>query len=329
MTFATLPPIHERPEDFEALEDAITKFFREVIYAPLLRAIGAPKELRVTNSFGDDPDEMALIQAIGSGKIRFYRGHFRGSFNSKISRALKTLGADRNKGEASFQIPFGDLPDSVQQAIKMSESRFQKVAKDMSELLSKIIPEQVTDQLDLTNLFDRSIFRCEKRIHTSFKAVKALSIPPDLSAEARARIAAEYSKTIHLPIQDFIKKETEELRARVIERSFAGYRYETLVAEIEKSYGVSQRKAKFLARQETSLLMAKFKQVRYQEAGSDEYIWGCVAGSANHPVRHYHLLNKGKKFRWDTGAPINAAGDKKNPGQDYNCRCFPRPIVRF
>ncbi len=112
-------------------------------------------------------------------------------------------------------------------------------------------------------------------------------------------------------------------------RTSQGYRYETLVAEIQKSYGISQRKAKFLARQETSLLMSKFKQVRYQEAGSNEYIWDCVAGSSAHPVRHFHLLNRGKIFRWDTGAPINANGDRKNPGQDYNCRCFAKPIIRF
>lgn len=101
---------------------------------------------------------------------------------------------------------------------------------------------------------------------------------------------------------------------------------------IQDSYDVSANKAKLLALQETSLLMGKFKQVRYADSGVQEYRWGCVAGTKNHPVPPWHKALEGKIFRWD-GPPITSKlGEpvhRSNSGEDFNCRCFARPIVRF
>lgn len=327
MTSVVLAPIKERVEDYEELEATISRFFREVIYAPLVYEIGAPASVLANSQRPKVPWGLeGLADAIRSGQIRFHRGSFTGRFDSKVSRALRSIGAEWDKKHGRFLIPLTDLPFEIRPVVAASESRFQRVADKITERLASVAPEKLTEHLDLGKYFDRTLFRLDKDIN---KTIRGFAIQPTLSPYARARIADEYSKTLHLPIQTFLHKETLELRKQIMERTTQGYRYETLIGEIEKSYGVSQRKAKFLARQETSLLMAKFKQVRYQEVGSQEYIWGCVTGTAQHPVRHYHLLNKGKTFRWDTGAPINAAGVRKNPGQDYNCRCFARPIVRF
>lgn len=322
MAFKVLAPIKEYPEDYEELEAEILRFFLEEFFRPLLEIVGMnPGYLQNAK----ETDEQYLMEAIHRGQIRFHRGHFRGAFNSRTSKILRELDAQWNRKQGSFAVPHARLPEYVKQAIAVSESRFQRVSMRLEEQFSKIIPP-VGEKLGISQIFDRSIFRIDSDIR---KTLKKITVQPALSPDARRRIAAEYAETLHLPIQEFLVKETGDLRKRISERSFAGYRYETIVKEIERSYGVSQRKAKFLARQETSLLMTKFKQVRYEEAGSKEYIWGCVAGSTNHPVRHYHKQNEGKKFRWDTGAPINERGERKNPGQDYNCRCFAKPIVKF
>lgn len=337
MTSVILPPIRERVEDYEELEVAISRFFREVIYAPLVREIVAPGFV-LENSRKPRPVDFAatvrgrlsdmevLKKALESGQVRFYRGSFTGSFSSKLSRALRSIGAEWDKKQGRFLIPHSELPQSIRPVIAASQSRFDRTVEKITERLSSVAPEVIAQHLDLSKYFDRTILKTNADIS---KTLSPFIIEPQLSATGRQRIAEEYSNTLHLPIQTFLRKETLELRDRILERSFAGYRYESLIGEIEKSYGVSQRKAKFLARQETNLLMAKFTQVRYQAVGSEEYIWGCVEGSAAHPVRHYHLLNKGKTFRWDRGAPINAKGERKNPKQDYNCRCFARPIIRF
>lgn len=330
-----LPAIRERYADYEELEDYLAKFFRDAVYYPLIEEIkeGNPEEL-LQNALGRlilrglprKDDMRTLIDAVRTGRLRFYRGHFTGQLNATLTRALRRIGAEWDSAQGSYRIPQSAIPDALKVEISTSEARFTRTIDRISENLARVVPKDLAAKVDLAPFFDRALFRAGKDVKDSLAGI---TVQPELSREARLRIAREYSETLQLPIEDFIDKETRALRARIIERSGAGLRYEGLVKEIEQSYGVSQRKAKFLARQETSLLMTKFKQVRYQEAGSDEYIWTCVAGSAAHPVRHYHQLNNGKKFSWSIGAVVNARGDMKNPGQDYNCRCTARPIVRF
>ena len=52
-----------------------------------------------------------------------------------------------------------------------------------------------------------------------------------------------------------------------------------------------------------------------------------VVGSPNHPVREMHKALAGKVFSWDDPPITNEKGDRNNPGQDYGCRCYARPIV--
>lgn len=327
-----LPVIREHHEDYEELEEAISRFFRQEIYYPLLEELGVRDLRSIQNAREEDLD--ILARALASGQLRFYRGVFTGRLSSKISRGLRSLGAKWDVRQGSFRIPHRDLPPQIQIAIGASEAKFERVVRSMTEQLKDVSPEQVAARLDLTPYFDRSIFRVGKDIADSLTAIK---VEPQLSKIARRRLAEEYGQTLYLPIQDFLKKETEALRLRITQHAFAGGRYETLAKEIQASYGVSQRKAKFLARQETSLLMAKFKQVRYEEAGSEGYFWGCVKmphqqkGQPYQPgcVRYYHAKNEGKYFSWREGAVVNDKGERKHPGQDYGCRCFPRVAMRF
>lgn len=325
-----LPVIRERVEDYEELESALSLFFRQEIYYPLLEELG---ERDLIQNAKDD-DLALLARALASGQLRFYRGSFSGRYSAKISRGLRDLGAKWDARQGAFRIPLSKLPPQIHIAIGASEAKFERVIRSMTEQLKDVSPAQVAAKLDLTPFFDRSLFRVGKDVADSLQAIR---VEAQLSKQSRRRLAEEYGQTLHLPIQDFLRKETEALRIRITQHAFAGGRYETLAKEIQASYGVSQRKAKFLARQETSLLMAKFKQVRYEEAGSTGYIWGCVKmphqkkGQPYQPgcVRYYHAKNEGKFFLWAKGAVVNDKGEHKHPGQDYGCRCFPRVVMTF
>ena len=104
---------------------------------------------------------------------------------------------------------------------------------------------------------------------------------------------------------------------------------EKLAKKIKASYGVSQSKATFLARQESNLLLAKFRESRYNEIGCDEYIWQTVVGSPSSPVREGHARLNGTRQRFSNPPVVNKKGDRKNPSEDYGCRCRPKPVIRF
>lgn len=325
MKVIQLNPIRETKEEYDRIEKKIKELFRSQVYLPLIVELSAPRNL-LENSLED------LRQAILKGKIYFHAGQFTGNFNSTISKELKALGAVWDKNASAFRILKSKLPDEIKTAISVSFDRFQKTAKKMEQKLSEIVPDEIAEKLKIENIFDTTLYKVENEFK---KSIKNITVAPELTVEMRARIAKEYTENMKLYIKGWLKEEIVELRKRIQAHAFDGYRYEALIGEIQKSYGVSQRKAKFLARQETALLITKFKEVRYQDAGVNHYRWKCVVGTQAHPVRPRHRqLNdesvKGKIFRFDDPPVVTEVGEptrKANPGADFNCRCVALPVV--
>jgi len=322
-----IKPIPERPSDYDELEKIISEYFRDEIYLPLIVELSLPKKtLKNSSDY--------LAEAIRCGRVTFNKGQFRGRFNSIISKELRKLGAEWDRKQLSFRIPLGSLPVELRNAISMSSSAFEQVLEKILRKIEKVIPDKLIEKLRMTSFFDKALFKTQKNIN---ETLKSMTVQAQLSDKGRLKIAEEYTNTTQLYIKNFTKKQTVELRKNIEKRVFNGDRYEGIAKEIQKSYGVSQRKAKFLARQETSILMSTFKETRYRESGSDEYRWQCVrnpkdASPDKHVlgnVRYYHGLNDGKIFRWDSPPIINKKGERKNPGMDYECRCVARPLVKF
>ncbi len=318
-----LPAIKESTEDYDKIETLIKGVFKRLVYLPILRELILPTST-VKNASRD-----YLLEALNSGRITFNRGIFSGRFNASTSKQLKELGARWDKKSESFRINLDQLPYEVRAAIGTSEARFAEKIAGIDKKLAEIIPANIADSIHVADLFDSTLWKVQKEID---KTLKGITVPAQLTPARRRLIADEWQNNMDKWIKDFTEQEIKRLRKDVQSAIFAGNRHESLVDSIRRSYDVTANKAKFLARQETGLLMAKFKESRYTDSGVPEYKWGCVAGSPAHPVRPSHKILEGKVFRWDS-PPIttlpNEPQRRNNPGEDYNCRCFARPIVRF
>ncbi len=317
-----LRPIKESTEDYDRLELAIKSLLRRKLYLPLLEILDEPaKVLKNARS--------PVLDALASGRITYDLGKFHGRFDSEISKELRNMGARWDRTQGSWIIPRSSLSLDYRNAIDASLFNFEKKLARIDKRLSEILPDDIADALKPSKYFDRALWKVDKDLASTLEKITVL---PELTPEQRKQIADEWQDNMKLWIKNFSQEEIERLRKSLRTNVFTGNRYETAVKTIQRSYGVSENKAKFLARQETSLLMTKHKQVRYEEAGVREYRWGCVAGSANHPVRPWHKALEGKVFRWDNPPITTEPGEparRNNPGQDYNCRCFAQPIVRF
>jgi SPP1 gp7 family putative phage head morphogenesis protein len=98
-----------------------------------------------------------------------------------------------------------------------------------------------------------------------------------------------------------------------------GCRADSLIKTIQTNYGVSKNKAKFLARQETSLLTAEYTINRYKDMGSKRWKWSSSHDSA---VRDLHRHLDGEVFTYDAPPVIDdKTGQKGFPRQAYGCRC--------
>lgn len=314
-----------------AYEDEITRrilaLFTKEFYRPLMKELGVNKK-----TLKNAPED--LIDAIRSGRITYHKGIFSGKLNATLSQELRKLGAKWNGLEKAFSLPVNELPLEVRHAISASEFRFTDMLRKIDKKLSEIWPAKLADQVKVEDLFDKTIFKLNKKFEDS---VKSITIAPKFDDAQRKRLASEYQEDLKRPIKDFTSEQIEKLRKQIRASAEAGNRFETLQKSIQESYGVTVGRARFIARQETNLVTAKFTEMRYQAAGVTEYKWRSVTGSKAHPVRPAHqALNdasqkQGKVFRFDDPPITSEPGEavrRNNPKQDFNCRCTAVPIVR-
>lgn len=95
-----------------------------------------------------------------------------------------------------------------------------------------------------------------------------------------------------------------------------------MTKDIQAAYGVSKRRAEFIARDQVAKLNGQIQQAQQQDAGIDEYIWSTVGDER---VRESHRELNGKKCSWND-PPVNSDGRACHPGEDYGCRCIGRPV---
>lgn len=321
--FRTLRPYAIDKSLWDEIESLIKKRFKIHLYYPLLRAIKEP--IRSIENAKDS----ALVKALKAGTITYSRGKFRGKFSAEISRELKSIFASWDVETKAYHLPKSALPDTIRTAIEVGDERHKLSIQRIEQELKKNLPVKITKSIDSSNIFASQLWKVDKDISDTLKGI---TVAPKLTKPERDQIAREWSGNMDKWIQNFSKKEIRSLRQKVKKSILAGNRYEALVDTIKESYGVTSNKAKFLARQESNLLLAKFAEAKYKTAGIEEYIWDCVAGSAAHPVRPSHKKLQGRTFRFDDPPVTTGPGEperRNNPGEDFNCRCRARPKVKF
>lgn len=320
MKNAVITPIKINQKDFELLEKYILEIFQNEIYLPLLADLGVGKKV-LQNSFDD------LLNAFRTGRLSFWQGEVQGKLNASLSKELIRIGAVFDKKKGLFKITLKELPPDIRMAVAAGEMKFEKAMAKINQRLNNLSPSEIAGQFKMENFFDKSLFNLNKDIE---KTLENITVIPKLTDSQRARIAEGYTNDLQRYIKNFTEEEIGRLRVKVQKSTMQGIRYEGLIKTIKQSYGVSENKARFLARQETNLMMQEFKKVRYQDAGSEGYIWACVAGSPNHPVRKDHKRLEGRFILWSDPPVTNLkTGAKNHAGCDYNCRCFPKVVIKF
>lgn len=86
-------------------------------------------------------------------------------------------------------------------------------------------------------------------------------------------------------------------------------------------YGISQRRARLIARDQVGKINGNLTEIRAKEVGSPGYIW---IGREDDLERPTHVANNNKYFTWSK--PPAKTG---HPGADYQCRCYPKLIINI
>lgn len=316
-----LAPQHLRDADLADMEGQLREIIYKILFIPVAQA-GAfaspyPLHSEIRNA---PPDE--LREALLAGRVQYAAGIFSGQFNVLVSRALRSLGATFNKRDKTYRLEPAKVPGWVSAAgaqyLTLSKAGHAAIGKKLDEI-----------QRTLDDALAKNRVRAGatvSRVQAGFRAsAKSLEVVPELTADSLGRLAEAYSDNMTLWIKNWTVETIQQLRDDVQENALEGYRFDKLIDKIKQRSGASDSKAKFLARQETSLFMAQYRQERFAEAGVLRYRWST---SRDRRVRDSHRDLDGTIQLYSQPPIVDAkTGRRGNPGQDFNCRCVDIPIV--
>ena len=332
------PPFTGQNEHVEIARQ-LSMQFRKEITIPLIMAGGLNKSEIMKNTIpfslnlelgcplhnAPEPTYKHVQEALKSGKLRFHRGQFFGKLNSNITRELRRMGAIYDRKLKIYRIHRDELPELVMAEAASAQATFIGKATRINDKIDSLLLKTFNFG-GIGGIMDQKLFRLDDKISKSFEKKKAITIKAQFSPKQRKLFTERYTESLELGVKDFASDSLLKLRQDIESYVLGGGRTGGLKAILAEQMGFSDKRINFIARQETRLVMAKYKEVRYRELGSEEYIWTNVVGSPNHPVRPDHEELNGNTYRWDTPPVTNKKTQaKNNPGEDYGCRCVARP----
>lgn len=109
----------------------------------------------------------------------------------------------------------------------------------------------------------------------------------------------------------------------------AGGRPASIAKSLQQQLGVTERRAKMIARDQTAKVNGDLNRLRQTDAGFPYFQWMDSDDERVRDRHEYlaeHVTQYGKGvYRWDN-PPLSDKGVPIIPGQDYQCRCIGRPV---
>ena len=238
---------------------------------------------------------------------------------------------------------------------RIETNYFNSLRQVMSYLLSEI--ETVTDPFTLVRVLRHSInapkmiryadWAAENMVTNTFtanaatwraaasEAGKGKPIYEALRSEMQGPVGGE----VYAQIQrnaEIIKSLPLDIANRLTnyieQESFKGRRASDIAQDIQIMLpGSSRAKAQLIARTECSKTSTALTRARAEDIGLAWYEWRTSEDSR---VRESHRKMDHVLIRWsDPPSPELLAGEKSQgkygPGEIYNCRCYPAPVINF
>lgn len=296
----------------------IAEFFDDYLFSYIEKVIANDV---VYNSNG-------VVSALLMGRLKYdNKGLFysKGKISNNLAKELEKIGGKWSKSAHGYRIDGKKLPPDVLQAIARVNIHNREKIDKIKAYLDGL--SDTTEYVRNNLSFDVEINGIMKNLDVQLKrSVEPIGvIPADMTDYQIKEISKNYTNNLGYYIQKWTGSEIINLRQKLEPFILAGYRAESLEDMIAKEKNISQKKAKFLARQETKLLVAEYRKNRYKEMGVTRYRWSAVMDER---TRELHRELNGKIFSWDEPPIIDQhTGERGNPSEAYNCRCIAIPVV--
>ena len=167
----------------------------------------------------------------------------------------------------------------------------------------------------------------EKRFADDMRVGFGIDVFSD-SQQLRDYLAASAYDNARL-IQSIPDQYLKNVESIVMTNVRAGGRPSSIAKSLTEQFGVTSRRAKMIARDQTAKINGDLTKMRQQNVGFEYFQW-IDADDQRVRTRHKDIDEKvtayGKGvYRWDN-PPLSSKGIPIIPGVDYQCRCIARPV---
>ncbi|WP_457967638.1 minor capsid protein [Pseudomonas sp. R4-84] len=244
-------------------------------------------------------------------------------YNAKLQRLVKQVKADIAKEVMPLIRQLA--PEYTQDAVATADAWSDLILSAMSRLMQKWQSERVGSGANrlAADFVQSSLKKSERDLGKSagIDVFSGSSVMQDY-LKASAQQNAQLIKSIPT-------KYLEEVQTLVMANMRSGMRPGFIEKALQEQFGVTRRRAKMIARDQTSKIQGELAEKQQKNAGFEYFQW---IDSDDSRVRHRHseIANKvtayGKGiYRWDN-LPLSSDGKPIKPGSDYQCRCIARPV---
>jgi SPP1 gp7 family putative phage head morphogenesis protein len=166
-------------------------------------------------------------------------------------------------------------------------------------------------------------------VHSSLKELSGgLSLPTvGITSDMSEVLSASISEQVSL-IKSISMEYLSGVQGAVMRSITTGNGLSDLVPFLNKHKGITERRAKMIAHDQTRKAYNNLNKGRMEKLGLTKFEWLHTGGSA-HP-RPLHVSYSGKIFDFNDPPIIDEnTGERGIPGQAINCRCRMRPVLDF
>lgn len=304
-------------KNYSQVEKYLEDLFFTRYYTPLLEIIG--EESKILNN-----SKNALLNALETGKVVYNNGIFSGTYNSGISNELAKFAKFDGRSKTWKADNLAKVPNYVKVAANEAESRLVKRTDEMNRFLDKLEANKEEAEYFETPIKD-TIDDFQEQLQ---KDMQPTNLTIDITSEQKKNMEISYNNNMSFNIKNWEKDQIVRLRdmvTNIYEDTLDG---KALKDRIKDEWNVSENKAKFLARQETSLFLSEFRKEQSLRAGVREYIWMATGGkSGDGRTTDLHKKLHGKRFFYGQPPIADEYGNRHEPGERFGCRCTAKPVL--
>lgn len=195
-------------------------------------------------------------------------------------------------------------------------------AKALMKVLEKYEKSDRTSQAE--NIANGFVSRGDAQNHAEVSTNLKNQTGIDLSAYLRnspniaEKVNALTAGNVQL-IKSIRSQYLDKVQNAVMQAMVKGTLNKDLAAQIKDLGKTTEKRAMFIARDQSSKLNAALTQARHEDVGIKKYMWST---SLDERVRDSHADKEGQIFEY-----ANPPADTGHPGHDFNCRCVQIPVL--